>query len=653
MRFFISIISIILFCNTILFSQDTESGIVAHWDFDHIQNGYVKDNSANKLDLIIKGNPKVVKGVMGNGMFFDGVDDYLHIPMPKELYFDKDSSMTISLWARPISAVDNDGSGAGCILNGIPLLCSYRYMLRNRGIKLKLYNSGKDVNAYYSKDQDTNSYHFFTAVLYFSNGNYCLETYYDGCLKDSNKMSYNNNLSYRYEGLYIAATHHCNVNLNYARTYLDDIRIYNRALSALDIAKLYTDGGGVLEHELDIDRKEIDLGKVPCNIDTAFTLKFFNPGEGETKVFDITATGNEDEINISNKEFTVEPGEEKIISIDYKPLGQDQIRDTLFVLTEGLCDSIIVPIYILAEIEKMNVEIDVTKTGFCKGDSAILKASGNYEYYEWHKEGETGVIGIKNEFKTTESGKYYVIVRDENGCEGISDIIEITFSDMENGLEISGLSSSGVMEFDSTYFPEKLCKDIRIKNIADEDLTLYDVLVINNIQFSVPQAQFPLVLKAGGTYDLKVCYSPLELGEARDTLVIEDFCSTWYIPLWGFCPKNIREGDSRCDVKTQVVTSELPQKGFFSASPPVPNPSSGIIEVDYVKSNDSDINCSVANTLGIKCSEEFISISEQKETESISSGKIRIDLSNYPGGVYYINITNGDKVISYSVPLYK
>ena len=299
---------------------------------------------------------------------------------------------------------------------------------------------------------------------------------------------------------------------------------------------------------------------------------------------------------------------------------------------------------------KPDPEITVhRKSILCKGDSVILTTDEGYLYYEWREESKSTILSNDNELIVKESGKYYVIVRDENGCEGISDIIEITFSDMENGLEISGLSSSGVMEFDSTYFPEKLCKDIRIKNIADEDLTLYDVLVINNIQFSVPQAQFPLVLKAGETYDLKVCYSPLELGEARDTLVIEDFCSTWYIPLWGFCPKNIREGDSRCDVKTQVVTSELPQKGFFSASPPVPNPSSGIIEVDYVKSNDSDINCSVANTLGIKCSEEFISISEQKETESISSGKIRIDLSNYPGSVYYVSITNGDKVISYSV----
>jgi hypothetical protein len=88
----------------------------------------------------------------------------------------------------------------------------------------------------------------------------------------------------------------------------------------------------------------------------------------------------------------------------------------------------------------LNVEIDAIKTGFCKGDTAILKIRSEYEYYEWHKEGSSNVLSLSREFRTTESGTYYVIVRDENGCEGVSAIIEITFSDMANGLEMLVIS---------------------------------------------------------------------------------------------------------------------------------------------------------------------------------------------------------------------
>ena len=636
----------------LLFGQDIESGLKAYWDFESIENGYVKDNSDNQFHLSIRGNPEVVEGVTGNAMFFDGVDDYLEIPMPKELYFDKDSTLTISVWAKPISVVDSDGYGAGCILSSIPLLSTYRYNLYSSSVGLKFSMQSQAIGSKLNNKVDSLNWHLYVGVLSYDSGTYKLETYSDGCLVSEGIGNYGN-INYRYEGFYVAATHHCAIILNYARAYIDEIRIYDRALSPLEVAQLYIQGGGEMNPALDIIDTEIDLGEIPCNTDTTFSINFHNPGESKSRVFDIKSSYSEENLIISERTFAVEPGESKEINISYKPSGDGEIKDTLLVLTEGPCDSILVPIYITATIEELNIEIDAIKTGFCLGDTAILKTKNEYEYYEWHKDGSSNVLSVSREYKTIESGTYYVIVRDENGCDGISAIIEITFSDMANGLEILSLSENGIVEFDSTHYPEILCRNVGIRNTADESLTLFDAKLFENIHFSIPQSQFPIHIPAGETVELQVCYSPQKLGEARDTLAIEDFCNTQYIPLHGVCPPDIGLGNSKCDVRTQVTTTELPEKGVFSASPPVPNPSTGIIEVNYIISEDQDITFTVTNTMGIRISTINISQNVEYYNDKIQSVTSRINLSDYPSGIYFINLSNGRDIFAFNVSLCK
>jgi hypothetical protein len=212
---------------------------------------------------------------------------------------------------------------------------------------------------------------------------------------------------------------------------------------------------------------------------------------------------------------------------------------------------------------------------------------------------------------------------------------------------------TGVIEFSDVHFPEILCKNIEIRNIADESLTLYDAILFENIHFSVPQAQFPIHVPAGETINLQVCFSPQKLGEARDTLAIEDFCNTQYIPLHGICPANTHIGDSRCDVRTELTTSELPEKGVFSASPPVPNPSSGIIEIDYIISKEQNVSLRLTNSMGININPRNISQSEEYYNENIRSVSSIVDISDQPSGIYFINLTNDRDVFVFNVSLCK
>ena len=69
--------------------------------------------------------------------------------------------------------------------------------------------------------------------------------------------------------------------------------------------------------------------------------------------------------------------------------------------------------------ESLHPEISKSHDVLCKGSEIILSTTDNYETYEWSS-GET-----TKEITVIEPGLYWVRVADENGCEGVSDTIEI------------------------------------------------------------------------------------------------------------------------------------------------------------------------------------------------------------------------------------
>ena len=70
----------ILFFNWSLFSQDLDSGLVAHWSFDEIGAGNtVEDMTGNGLDGTVKGGCTVKEGRIGNAIEFNARDAYIEV----------------------------------------------------------------------------------------------------------------------------------------------------------------------------------------------------------------------------------------------------------------------------------------------------------------------------------------------------------------------------------------------------------------------------------------------------------------------------------------------------------------------------------------------------------------------------------------------
>ncbi len=92
-------------------SEKNTGGLLVHYTFDE-EGDEVADNSGQMCPGIIVGNPRWVDGIKGSALAFDGVDDYVQIPNPKRLHYVQNGDFTVSAWFRATeNTPDKEGYG--------------------------------------------------------------------------------------------------------------------------------------------------------------------------------------------------------------------------------------------------------------------------------------------------------------------------------------------------------------------------------------------------------------------------------------------------------------------------------------------------------------------------------------------------------------
>jgi len=203
-------------------------GLVAYYSFDHCD---ARDDSDNGHDGVIYGNPKCVDGILGKAFEFDG-SSYIRVSHSDDL---APPCYTVSVWFNPF---EESYRGQEIVSKGYNKLY---YQIQWGG---KYADSANEVEFWLEDESDAdafvysprvslNTWHMATMV-------YCdgvLKGYIDGKLVNSTSIDivpYNSG-----ESLYIA--HGDN---GYFKGLVDEVRIYNRALSDEEIRSLYLTGAG-------------------------------------------------------------------------------------------------------------------------------------------------------------------------------------------------------------------------------------------------------------------------------------------------------------------------------------------------------------------------------------------------------------------------
>ena len=243
-RLVVGLAIVVSLCCAPAVQADLDEGLVAYWSFD---DGTAHDDSGHGHDGVIHG-AAVVLGVSGNALSFDGIDDYVEIPGTSAFQF-ANQSLTFCTW---VTIVDNQdlyrafihlGSAVG--ENNYPAICLQK--ARSGWLDGRLYtqvwNGSEQATASSLADGDAlpkNTWTHLAGVVDCEGSS--VHLYLNGYLQDT-AAAVTFDLSEAEElGLRLGASPWYGISgYKFHNGLLDEVRIYDRALSEDEIRQLMWD----------------------------------------------------------------------------------------------------------------------------------------------------------------------------------------------------------------------------------------------------------------------------------------------------------------------------------------------------------------------------------------------------------------------------
>jgi len=213
-------------------------GLVAYWSFDEGTGNIAYDISGNGNNCTIYG-AKWTKGKYGSALQFDGVDDYVLVPEDDSL---KPTEVTVSAWIYFTGDVYESHSIVRLIKS---LGNSYGFSIsKETGGSGKLEFASYNDGWYITATNFSGYVNKWTHIVGIYDGRK-LKLYINGILKDSADLA---SIDYtEVYDLYIGSGYKA----SYFLGLIDEVRIYNRALSAEEIRYHYNLGRPVAHWRFD------------------------------------------------------------------------------------------------------------------------------------------------------------------------------------------------------------------------------------------------------------------------------------------------------------------------------------------------------------------------------------------------------------------
>ncbi len=212
-------------------------GLVGHWTFDGADIGLsgttAKDRSGQNNHGTLTGGPLQAIGRIGQALSFDGSNDYVDLGTG----LDQNGEVTMSAW---IKADDISTNRQSVITNSSSAGTAADYSLdinRTTG-RVSVLRSSTAVSVTGNQTLQAGKWYHIVGVISGSSGNWTVSVYVDGVLDKSatdtnNANGTNQTTAIGRQGAF---------NGRYFNGPIDDVRLYNRALSAGEINKLWQMG---------------------------------------------------------------------------------------------------------------------------------------------------------------------------------------------------------------------------------------------------------------------------------------------------------------------------------------------------------------------------------------------------------------------------
>lgn len=178
------------------------------------------------------------------------------------------------------------------------------------------------------------------------------------------------------------------------------------------------------------------------------------------------------------------------------------------------------------------------------------------------------------------------------------------------------------------------CEPVTVYNYGLLPFVLSEAYLSQNIRFSAPLSQFPVVIPPSDSAGVMVCFNPREDELYRDTLVLSKYCRSMSLPLQG--QGLLRDiyvlGDERCGISVSL-SSEPPGEEILAL---YPNPA------DY--SSTIQLGVRARTTVQLRISRITGAVVSASSAEfAPGMYHMALDLSRMEAGLYFCEVTMGTR----------
>jgi hypothetical protein len=180
----------------------------------------------------------------------------------------------------------------------------------------------------------------------------------------------------------------------------------------------------------------------------------------------------------------------------------------------------------------------------CPNIAVKLAAPSGFAAYVWSTGEST------QEIIATDSGTYQCRVITDDGCEG-ADSVRVTYTERRTLSIVEAPTNDIYIEMPTVTAGGLTSRTITLVNNADTATVLGRAVCSSNTIFSIPLAQFPIVVPGRTTRPLTIVGAPTIPGEHSDKVIINDPCGdiTFFVKVYAL----ETEWVTRCGVR---ITSE-------------------------------------------------------------------------------------------------
>lgn len=356
------------------------------------------------------------------------------------------------------------------------------------------------------------------------------------------------------------------------------------------------------------------LVKYPTGVDTIsdFTGIILEPGIQKSFQYCVTPSDS----GLYNFDISIE---DTCNSRDIAKLNLYALRDVDPPYIQETIDSCQVN-YVYDIIEAMKSDGGISEAKLLEGFNIdIQKDETDNKHYQFR-------INVLDPRKDT----YFKIeITDLAGNKSIIEVARPGFT-----LEFASSKNTHQIDFGNKRIGGLYIDTLMIYNYGNYPITINEAPLLHNLQFSVPQSQFPLTINPQDTAKLIIVYKPVYVKETNDldSIIFSLNCLSEIIPLTGFAEEFNIDANSKCEVNIRFVTDSIPLSLEITLSDEY---TPGIVQLDIKNPKPSTTVVYLYNSMGVMLEKLFSGTLQKGETS------LNIKMNDYSNGLYFI-IVNYD-----------